>query len=103
MTKYLSGGNQEKLSLGKWLNISAKVFVFDEPTVGIDVGAKTEIYKLIEDLAKEGAACIFISSEPEEVMGICDRVLVMHKGQIVMDSSVKDTTLEDVLANMMGT
>ena len=78
----LSGGNQQKVVLAKWLALSPKVLIFDEPTRGIDVGAKAEIYALIRELAAQGVSIIVISSEMEEVLGISDRVAVMHEGKI---------------------
>jgi ribose transport system ATP-binding protein len=78
----LSGGNQQKVVLAKWLSFSPKVLIFDEPTRGIDVGAKAEIYTLIRNLAREGVAVMVISSEMEEVLGISDRIAVMHEGRI---------------------
>jgi ribose transport system ATP-binding protein len=78
----LSGGNQQKVVLAKWLTLSPKVLIFDEPTRGIDVGAKSEIYALIRKLAAEGVSVIAISSEMEEVLGISDRIAVMHEGRI---------------------
>jgi ribose transport system ATP-binding protein len=78
----LSGGNQQKVVLAKWLALSPKVLIFDEPTRGIDVGAKSEIYALIRKLAAEGVSVIAISSEMEEVLGISDRIAVMHEGRI---------------------
>lgn len=78
----LSGGNQQKVVLAKWLALSPKVLIFDEPTRGIDVGAKAEIYSLIRDLAAQGVSLIVISSEMEEVLGISDRIAIMHEGRI---------------------
>jgi ribose transport system ATP-binding protein len=78
----LSGGNQQKVVLARWLTFSPKVIIFDEPTRGIDVGAKVEIYELIRKLAGEGVSVIVISSEMEEVLGISDRIAVMHEGRI---------------------
>ncbi len=78
----LSGGNQQKVVLGKWLALAPKVMIFDEPTRGIDVGAKSEIYTLMRDLAAKGVAIIAISSDMEEVLGISDRIAVMHEGSI---------------------
>lgn len=78
----LSGGNQQKVVLAKWLALSPKVLIFDEPTRGIDVGAKSEIYSLIRDLAAQGVSLLVISSEMEEVLGISDRIAVMHEGKI---------------------
>jgi ribose transport system ATP-binding protein len=78
----LSGGNQQKVIIAKWLCCESKLFIFDEPTVGIDVGAKQEIYKLIEQLTKEGHAVILISSYLPEVMGLADRIGVLHEGSM---------------------
>jgi ribose transport system ATP-binding protein len=78
----LSGGNQQKVVLAKWLMNSPKVLILDEPTRGIDVGAKYEIYRLINSLAESGSAILVISSEMEELMGMCDRILVMNQGEI---------------------
>jgi ribose transport system ATP-binding protein len=78
----LSGGNQQKVVLAKWLALAPKVLIFDEPTRGIDVGAKAEIYKLMRDLAAAGVAIVMISSELEEVLGVSDRVAVMHEGAL---------------------
>jgi ribose transport system ATP-binding protein len=80
--KTLSGGNQQKVVLGKWLMAEPRVFILDEPTRGIDVGAKFEIYQLIHQLADLGAGVLVISSEMEELIGICDRILVMNQGEI---------------------
>jgi len=80
---FLSGGNQQKVVLGKWLATRPSVLVLDEPTRGVDVGAKAEIYGLLDDLAKEGVGVLFVSSEMEEILGISDRVLVMHEGAMV--------------------
>jgi ribose transport system ATP-binding protein len=78
----LSGGNQQKLLLGRWLEINPKVLLLDEPTRGVDVGAKSEIYTLIKKLVEQGMAVLFISSELTEIVGVCDRVLVMREGEI---------------------
>jgi ribose transport system ATP-binding protein len=81
-TQFLSGGNQQKIVLGKWLTMQPRVLMMDEPTRGIDVGAKQEIYQLMESLASQGVAILFVSSELEEIIGISDRVLVMCEGAI---------------------
>lgn len=82
IVQFLSGGNQQKVVLGKWLSLKPKVLLLDEPTRGIDVGAKQEIYCLMEDLAGQGIGILFVSSEMEEILGMSDRVLVMHEGRI---------------------
>jgi ABC-type sugar transport system ATPase subunit len=81
--KFLSGGNQQKALIAKWDMSESRVFVFDEPTAGVDVGAKQEIYSRIAKLAQGGAGVIVISSELEEVVGLCHRVLVMREGRCV--------------------
>ncbi|MEG0070238.1 MAG: ATP-binding cassette domain-containing protein, partial [Cetobacterium sp.] len=79
----LSGGNQQKVVIGKWLLTNSDIIIFDEPTRGIDVSAKEEVYKIIENLAKEGKSIIMISSEVEEIFRMSNRILVMSNGQIV--------------------
>lgn len=94
----LSGGNQQKVVLAKWLQQNAEVLIFDEPTRGIDVGAKHEIYQLMNDLTAQGKSIIMISSELPEVLGMSDRILVMHEGRITGEiSDVASTTQEDVM------
>jgi ribose transport system ATP-binding protein len=83
LLKFLSGGNQQKTLIAKWLQTEARLFIFDEPAVGIDVGAKTEIFALIAELAARGAGVIVISSELEEIIGLCQRVVVMREGALV--------------------
>jgi ribose transport system ATP-binding protein len=78
----LSGGNQQKVVLAKWLGRTCRVIIMDEPTRGIDIGAKAEIYRLINDLAEKGISVVMVSSEMMELMGMCDRILVMHEGRI---------------------
>jgi ribose transport system ATP-binding protein len=82
IVQFLSGGNQQKVVLGKWLALRPRVLLLDEPTRGIDIGAKQEIYKLMEELARQGVAILFVSSEMEEILGISDRALVMHEGRL---------------------
>jgi ribose transport system ATP-binding protein len=93
----LSGGNQQKVVLAKWLFTGSKILIFDEPTRGIDVGAKSEIYKLMNALAAQGVAIIMISSELPEVLGMSDRILVMHEGQITGELSRADATQEKIM------
>jgi ribose transport system ATP-binding protein len=78
----LSGGNQQKVVLSRWLALQPKVLIFDEPTRGIDIGAKGEIYRLMRELAEAGVAIIMISSDMEEVLGVSDRIAAMHEGAI---------------------
>lgn len=96
--KNLSGGNQQKVILAKWLMRSPDVIIFDEPTRGIDVGAKSEIYRLITALAEEGKGIIYISSEMPEILGMCDRVIVLHEGRYSGETDIKDATQEKLLA-----
>ncbi len=93
----LSGGNQQKVVVGKWLARNSKVVIFDEPTRGIDVGAKVEIYNLMNKLKQEGIAVMFVSSEMPEVMGIADRILVMCDGRITGEVMAKDTTQNEIM------
>lgn len=79
----LSGGNQQKVVLAKWLGLDASIFIFDEPTAGIDVSGKGDVYNVMEDLAMDGKGVIFISSEFSEIVGVCSRVLIMREGRIV--------------------
>jgi len=83
MTENLSGGNQQKVILAKWLTRDSEIIIFDEPTKGIDVGAKTEIYALMERLLEQGKAIIMVSSELPEVIGMSDRVAVMCNGKLI--------------------
>lgn len=99
----LSGGNQQKVVLAKWLARRCEVLIFDEPTRGIDVGAKFEIYKIINDLAAQGKAVILISSEMPEVLGMADRILVMHGGRIRGEFTDRaSVTQEQILEKAMG-
>lgn len=93
----LSGGNQQKIVVAKWLAQNAKVIIFDEPTRGIDVAAKVEIYEIINELKKQGVAVIIISSEMPEVMGISDRILVMCEGRITGELGVEEATEQAIL------
>jgi ABC-type sugar transport system ATPase subunit len=92
----LSGGNQQKVALAKWLCSESKILILDEPTRGIDVGAKVEVYRLMNDLAREGVGIIMISSELPEVVAMADRILVMSRGKIVADFAGGECTQEDV-------
>ena len=95
--KFLSGGNQQKVVLAKWLCSKAKIFIFDEPTIGIDVGTKTEIYKLISLLAKEGAGIVMISSYLPELLAISDSIIVLNKGRIKKEFKREEATQENIL------
>ena len=100
--RLLSGGNQQKVVLGKWLAGDARIFVFDEPTRGVDVGAKVEIYHLMNRLTARGAGIIMISSELPELLGMSDRILVMHRGRIQAELDAREATQERVLTAALG-
>ena len=93
----LSGGNQQKVIIGRWLLTKPEILLLDEPTRGIDVGAKYEIYQLIIDLAKEGKGVIMVSSEMPELLGVCDRILVMSGGRLAGEVDAKNTSQEEIL------
>jgi inositol transport system ATP-binding protein len=98
----LSGGNQQKVLLARWLLTEPEILILDEPTRGIDVGAKAEIYRLMVDLAKSGKTIIMISSELPEVLGMCDRIMIMHEGDKVGELMRQDATQERVLEMATG-
>jgi ribose transport system ATP-binding protein len=99
-TRLLSGGNQQKVVLGRALAADASVFILDEPTVGVDIGAKAEIYRLVADVAARGAAVIVSSNDPAEILGLCDRVVVMLRGSIVADAPAGAFTRDELVATM---
>ena len=102
MVVNMSGGNQQKVILARWLSLGIKVFIMDEPTRGIDVGSKAEIYQIMSDLAESGVAIIMISSELPEVLGMSDRVLVMREGRIVKELDRSEATEETVMQYAVG-
>ena len=93
----LSGGNQQKVIIGRWLLTEPEIFLMDEPTRGIDVGAKYEIYQIIIDMAREGKSVIMVSSEMPELLGVCDRILVMSNGRLAGDVNAANTTQEEIM------
>lgn len=97
LAQFLSGGNQQKIVIGKWLVAEAKLFIFDEPTRGIDVGAKAEIFALIDSLVKQGAGVLLISSELPEIINVCDRTYVMRGGRIAGEVAHAEMTEERIL------
>ena len=101
-TYSLSGGNQQKVVIAKWLMSQPKVLIMDDPTRGVDVGAKYEIYKLMNDLAESGISIIMISSELEEVLGMSDRVMVMHEGHSTVTLDIEEATQEKIMAYATG-
>ncbi|NLJ40477.1 MAG: sugar ABC transporter ATP-binding protein [Clostridiales bacterium] len=101
--KSFSGGNQQKVVISKWLTRNPKIIILDEPTRGVDVGAKSEIYTLIQELSESGASIIFISSELIEVLGMCDRILAIHNGKITGEFSREEATQERIMKAATGT
>ena len=99
---YLSGGNQQKVAIGKWTSLDSSLYLFDEPTKGVDIGAKTDIYRMVREFAEKGKGCLYFSSEIHEVLGISDRILVMYDGQIVKELSRKEATQERILLYASG-
>ena len=98
----LSGGNQQKVALSRWLVTNPSVLILDEPTQGIDVGAKSEVHELMSELAGQGVAILMISSELPEVLGMSDRVAVMYDGTIVSTLNRAEATQEKILALALG-
>ena len=102
VVRFLSGGNQQKVVLGKWLALKPSILLLDEPTRGIDIGAKQEIYALMEALAGEGVAILFASSEMEEIVGMSDRVIVMHEGRISGELQRDELSEESIMRLATG-
>jgi ABC-type sugar transport system ATPase subunit len=95
--KNLSGGNQQKVAISKWLATDSHILILDEPTRGIDVGSKKEIHLLMSQLAKQGVAIIMISSELPEILGMSDRIVVMHEGRVKGELMRKDASQENIM------
>jgi ABC-type sugar transport system ATPase subunit len=102
MVKHLSGGNQQKVVFSKWLCANSKLYIFDEPTRGIDVGTKTDIYFIINRLVAEGNSVMVISSELPEILGICDRIVVMHDGKVAGELTKEEATQEKIMHYAIG-
>lgn len=102
LVKLLSGGNQQKVAVGKWLSSDAEIYIFDEPTKGVDVGAKQDIFELIGRLAQMGKGIIYASCEFSEILGIADRTYVMYDGEIVKELEVSQTNEEELLYYSTG-
>jgi len=100
--KFLSGGNQQKVVLAKWLSMDIEILVFDEPTRGIDVGAKIEIYGLMDKLASEGKSILMISSELSELIGMSDRIYIIREGRIVGECERGEFSAEEIASKMLG-
>jgi len=94
----LSGGNQQKVVVGRWLHLAAKVYVFEDPTAGVDVGAKAEIYRLFDVALRAGAAIVIVSTDFEEVAQVCHRALVFDRGRVVAELAAADLSVENLLA-----
>jgi ribose transport system ATP-binding protein len=98
----LSGGNQQKVVIARSLCCKSSIFLFDEPTQGVDVGAKVEIYHLLNDIVRRGAAVLIASSELPELLGMCDRILAMYRGEIIEEFKAKETSQEEILRAIFG-
>ena len=101
VVRTLSGGNQQKIVLARWLLRECRVLILDEPTRGVDVGARSEIYALVRRLADQGVAVVVVSSEIEEVLGLADRVLVIGDGAVLAEAPATELTEHDVLDIIM--
>jgi ribose transport system ATP-binding protein len=99
----LSGGNAQKVVIGKWLLREPKLLLLNDPTKGVDVGAKGEFYNLLSDLRRAGTAILFYSSDDEELLGLCDRVLVLHDGRLTAELMDDTLTHADLVSASMGT
>ena len=99
----LSGGNQQKVLLAKWMFADPDILILDEPTRGIDVGAKYEIYCIINQLVAEGKSVIMISSELPEILGMCDRIYIMNEGKMVGELAGSEATQELIMSHILGT
>jgi ribose transport system ATP-binding protein len=102
LTRFLSSGMQQKVVLSRWLATKSRVLIFDQPTRGVDVGSKVEIYRFMADLAEQGIAILIVSSELPEILGMCDRILVLHEGVLVASLPRSETSAEAVMAYMTG-
>jgi ABC-type sugar transport system ATPase subunit len=102
LVQYLSGGNQQKVVIAKWLNRDPKVLMLDEPTRGVDIGAKHEIYNILSELVKHNKGIFIISSELNEIMGLCDRIYVIRKGHIIKEFHVNEFSKDGLLEASMG-
>jgi ribose transport system ATP-binding protein len=97
LVKLLSGGNQQKVVLAKWLFRDPQILMLDEPTRGVDIGAKTEIIELVRELANNGKSILFISSELQELLAVCDRIIIMDNGKVKKEINRKDITSKEEL------
>ena len=99
----LSGGNQQKVVIARWLALEPRVLLLDEPTRGIDVGAKSEIHALLDQMAKTGVAILMVSSELPEILSVCDRILVMREGRLMLETEPDSTTQDEIMRVAAGT
>lgn len=102
LVKTLSGGNQQKVAIAKWLSRQSEIYLLDEPTVGVDIAAKVEIYRLIGELAERGAAVLVLSSDIEELLGVTDRILVFFRGRVTREFPSSETSPGEILADVTG-
>jgi ribose transport system ATP-binding protein len=102
IVRFLSGGNQQKVVLARWLARQADVFILDEPTVGVDIGARSEIYGVVDRLAQAGAGVIVSSSDPGELIGLCDSIVVMMRGKVVARIDPAQSTIDQLIALTTG-
>ena len=102
LVRYLSGGNQQKVAVGKWLSADCQVYIFDEPTNGVDVGAKHDIFQLITDVAGAGKCVLYVTSETAEILAITDRTYVMYGGRVTAELRTADTTEEEIMYYSTG-
>jgi len=98
----LSGGNQQKVVIGKWLADSYKVYLLDEVTAGVDIGAKSEIYELLGELAIKGAGIVLATGDIEEAIGLSDKIIILYKGKVVKEVDPKNTSKDEILSYIMG-
>ena len=98
----LSGGNQQKVVVGNWLNTSPSIMLFDEPSRGIDVNAKQQIFEIIWSLSRQGVSSIVVSSELEELLEVCHRILIMQNGHITGEVMAEDVTIDQLYSACMG-
>jgi ribose transport system ATP-binding protein len=102
LARNLSGGNQQKVVLARWLATASRLFLLDEPTLGVDIGAKVEIYRLIDKLAADGAGVLISSSDAAELVGFCDRVVVLLRGEVAADIAASSLGLDRLIALTTG-
>ncbi|MDU7187401.1 MAG: sugar ABC transporter ATP-binding protein, partial [Klebsiella sp.] len=100
--RFMSGGNQQKAILARWLGTDARLFILDEPTLGVDIGARRDIYQRTRELADRGRGVLVSSSDAPELLGLCDRILVMWRGELVANLPTRGLTLDALLVTING-